>query len=121
MGHAALLREFFPPFLDVSPGVVGMEDCENKELLAEKYLARHLLRTQLPQAHGDLDNINRLGRDCLGRDCNISFARFFFVCTRGFYLLRERSWVLSGLSFFPLHIPSFPTLLSLSIFSPIWR
>ena len=48
----ALLREFFAPFVDASPGMAGMEDCEslthlrNKKTIAEEYPARHFLGIQ---------------------------------------------------------------------------
>ena len=49
----ALLREFYAPFSRMSPGLVGMEDCEslfthlkNKKMVTEKYLVRHFLSIQ---------------------------------------------------------------------------
>ena len=46
--HVALLREFYAPFLDASPGMVGLGDCgilftplRNDETIAETFLVRH--------------------------------------------------------------------------------
>ena len=63
----ALPREYRSPFADISPGVVGMEDCEslftlsqNKKMVAEEYSARRFLSIEQSLGHGDLDNINWL-------------------------------------------------------------
>ena len=49
----ALIREGYAPFVGLSPGMVGLEDCESlfshlrtKKMIAEKYLARHFLSIQ---------------------------------------------------------------------------
>ena len=59
----ALLREFYAPVIRMSPGLVGMEDCEslfthlkNKKMVTEKYLVRHFLSIQQFIEEGDLDN-----------------------------------------------------------------
>ena len=48
--HMALIREFYTPFVGLSPGMVGLEDCESlfshlrtKKMITEKYLVRHFL------------------------------------------------------------------------------
>ena len=59
-----LLKEFYGPFSRVSSGLVGMEDCEslffthwkNREMLTEKYLARHFLGIQQSLEEGELEN-----------------------------------------------------------------
>ena len=49
VGDITLLREFYPPFLDISPGMVGMETWESPfthlktKMVTEEYLVRHLL------------------------------------------------------------------------------
>ena len=64
--HVALLREFYAPFSRLSPGLVGMGDCEslfthlkNKKMVTEKYLVRHFLSIQQFIEEGDLDNAYR--------------------------------------------------------------
>ena len=48
----ALLREFYAPFVDASPGMAGMGDCEsltrlrNRRTIAEECPARHFLGIQ---------------------------------------------------------------------------
>ena len=61
--HMALLREFYAPAPHISPGLVGMEDCEslfthlkNRKMVAEKYLVRHFLSAQQFTEEGELDN-----------------------------------------------------------------
>ena len=62
--HMALLREFYGPFSRISPGLVGMEDCErlfthlkNRGMVTEKYLVRHLLSSQQFLGDGELGNV----------------------------------------------------------------
>ena len=63
IGHMTLLREFYGPFSRISPGLVGMEDCEspsthlkNKNVITEKYLVRHFLSIQQSLDDGELEN-----------------------------------------------------------------
>ena len=51
--HMALLREFYAPFSRISPGMVGMEDCEslfthlkNRKMAAGEYFVRRFLPIQ---------------------------------------------------------------------------
>ena len=60
----ALLREFYTPFEGLSPGMVGLEDCESlfshlrtKRMITEKYLVRHFLSIQQSLDNNELDNI----------------------------------------------------------------
>ena len=60
----ALLREFYAPISRLSPGLVGMEDCEslfthlkNSKMITGKYLVRHSPRIQQFIEEGDLDNV----------------------------------------------------------------
>ena len=60
----ALIREFFTLFVGVSPGMVGLEDCESlfshlrtKKMITEKYLVRHFLSIQQSRDNNELDNI----------------------------------------------------------------
>ena len=52
----ALLREFYAPFVDASPGMAGMGDCEsltrlrNRRAVAEVYPARHFWEFSEPWA-----------------------------------------------------------------------
>ena len=62
--HVALLREFYAPFSHISPGMVGMEDCEslfthlkNRKMITEKYLVRHFLSIQQFLEDGELENV----------------------------------------------------------------
>ena len=62
--HMALLREFYAPFSHISPGLVGMEDCESlfthlekKKTVTEKYLVRHFLSIQQFLDEGELENV----------------------------------------------------------------
>ena len=66
MEHAAFLRKFYSPFVNLSPGIAGSEDCENllaqlktMRMIAEKYLARNFLSIQLALGQEDLDNVYR--------------------------------------------------------------
>ena len=50
----ALIREFYAPFIGLSPGMVGLEDCgslfnhlRTKEMITGKYLVRLFLSIQL--------------------------------------------------------------------------
>ena len=61
--HMALIRDFFAPFVGLSPGMVGMEDREslfshlrNKKTITEKYLIRHFLSIQQALEEEDLEN-----------------------------------------------------------------
>ena len=59
----ALQREFFAPFVDASPGMAVMEDCEslthlrNKKTIAEEYPARHFLGIQQNLENGKVGNV----------------------------------------------------------------
>ena len=51
--HVALLRGVYAPFVDLSPSLVGLEDCQipfihlrNKKTVTEEHLARHFLGLQ---------------------------------------------------------------------------
>ena len=51
--HMSMLREFYAHFLDMSPGMVGFEDCDshfthlaNKKTITGKFLFRHFLAIQ---------------------------------------------------------------------------
>ena len=62
--HMSLIREFYAPFVDISPGMVGLEDCEslfnhlrNKKMITEKYLVRHFLSIQQALEDGELENV----------------------------------------------------------------
>ena len=62
--HMALIREFYTPFVGLSPGMVGLEDCESlfshlrtKRMITEKYLVRHFLSIQQSLDNNELDNI----------------------------------------------------------------
>ena len=66
MEHAAFLRKFYSPFVNLSPGIAGFEDCEsllthlkNIRMIAEKYLVRNFLSIQLALGQEDLDNVYR--------------------------------------------------------------
>ena len=58
VGHVALSLESFTPFLDLSPGTMGLEGCKSlsghlrNKTLTEKYWARHSLGIQ-----HSLDNV----------------------------------------------------------------
>ena len=61
--HTALLREYYAPFSRMSPGIVGMEDCEshftplkNRKMITGKYLVRDFLSTKQFIEEGELDN-----------------------------------------------------------------
>ena len=62
--HMSLIREFYAPFVDIPPGMVGLEDCEspfyhlrNKKMITEKYLVRHFLSIQQALEDGELENV----------------------------------------------------------------
>ena len=62
-GRILLLKDFFGPFWGVSPGLVGLEDCESlfthlttKKMNAEKYLVRHSRIIQQASGGGDLEH-----------------------------------------------------------------
>ena len=69
MGHVALLRELYSPFVVISPGVVGMEGCESfstrlendrledGKMIAERYLARYFLCIKQFSEGGELGNV----------------------------------------------------------------
>ena len=64
LDHMTLLRGFYAPFAKVSPGMVGMVDCEslfthlkNRKMVTEKYLVRHFLSIQQCLEADDLDNV----------------------------------------------------------------
>ena len=63
----ALFREFYVPFMDISPGVVGFEGCEslcphqrNRKAVAGKYVARHLSGIRQALGNKELCNVYRL-------------------------------------------------------------
>ena len=62
MDRMALLREFYDPVADLSPGVVGMGDCESlsthletEQMAPEKYCARHFSAIRQPLGHRGLE------------------------------------------------------------------
>ena len=62
--HMALIRELYTPFVGLSPGMAGSEDCESlfnhlraKKMVTEKYLLRHFLCIQQSLEDKELDNI----------------------------------------------------------------
>ena len=64
--HTSLPEHSYGPFDGRDPGLAGLGDCENlfthlktKEMIAEKYLARHFLRTQQALEAGEVDNAHR--------------------------------------------------------------
>ena len=65
--HMSTLRDFYEHFMDVSPGIVGPEDCrscftrcENATTVTEKVSARRLLAIQEALETQDLGNVNWL-------------------------------------------------------------
>ena len=59
-----LLEEFYEPFADLSPDLLGFVDCESlfshlkkQKMIAEKFLARHFLAIQQAAESGDLANV----------------------------------------------------------------
>ena len=61
--HMAPSKEFRAPCSRISPGLVGVEDCEslfthfeNRKMITEKYLARHFLSIQQFVEEGELNN-----------------------------------------------------------------
>ena len=64
LDHMALLKEFYAPFVDASPDLLGFVDCESlfshlkkKKTIAEKFLARHFLAIQQAVESGELANV----------------------------------------------------------------
>ena len=62
MGHVALSREFKTLIVDLSPAVMGLEDCgnpfthwKNRRGITEKNLARYFLPTQTGIEQGELE------------------------------------------------------------------
>ena len=58
-----MLRESYVHFSDISPGMVGLEDCEsllthlkNKKTITEKFPVRHFLAIQQVVETQELDN-----------------------------------------------------------------
>ena len=63
--HVALLREFYAPPTDMSPGVIGPDTCgilfarlRNQKTIPGKYPARHFLRTGQPSVENKLSNLH---------------------------------------------------------------
>ena len=64
MGHVATLSEFYAPFVDSSPGVGGLGDCQglfthsrNRRTVAEEYLVRHFASIHRALEQGQLGNV----------------------------------------------------------------
>ena len=64
VGHMALIREFYSPSVDLSPGMVGLVGSEslfthlkNRKMVTEKYLARHFSGIQQFLEGGELGNV----------------------------------------------------------------
>ena len=64
LDHMSMLREFFGHFSGLSPGLVGLEDCESlfaelkkSKMITEKFLVRHCLSIQQALEQKDLDNV----------------------------------------------------------------
>ena len=64
LDHMTLLQGFYAPFAKVSPGMVGMVDCEslsthlkNRKMITEKYLVRRFLSIQQFLEEEELDNV----------------------------------------------------------------
>ena len=68
LDHAPLIREFNKSSLDVSPGIIGFEDCESRfthlkkkeDTDAEKYLVGHFFGIQQSSENEELDNADWL-------------------------------------------------------------
>ena len=65
--HMSPLREFYDPFVNLSPGVIGLEGCEgliahpkNKQAVTGEYSARHFLGIQQFLQTAALGNLYRL-------------------------------------------------------------
>ena len=65
-GRADLLREFCAPYVDLSLGVVGLEDCgglstdcRSKKTLTEEYFAHHFCGIQVASGYGGTDTFYR--------------------------------------------------------------
>ena len=63
IGHMALMSEYYAPLKDVSPGMIGFEDCEsppahirNMGAISEKYPVRQYLGIQQDLNIDELDN-----------------------------------------------------------------
>ena len=63
MGHMALLREFYAPFVELPPGTAGVEDCEShpahintQRAISEKRLAWRFLGNRQGLGDSELDN-----------------------------------------------------------------
>ena len=64
MDHVALFRGFYGPCVEVSPGMLGLEDCaisftdlENERMITEEYLVRHFTSIQQASEQGKLGNV----------------------------------------------------------------
>ena len=67
VSHVALPREFYPPSVVISPGIVGAEDCESlftnlegEKTVTENYLVRHSLGIQQFLGNGHPADVYRL-------------------------------------------------------------
>ena len=65
--HASMRRAFYVHFLDLAPGMVGLEDPESlvthpkdKKISTEKLLVRHILAIQQALRMQELGYVNRL-------------------------------------------------------------
>ena len=63
MGHVALLREFYAPFVEPPPGMAGVEDCEGlsthiktQRAISAKHFARRFLGNRQRLDGSELDN-----------------------------------------------------------------
>ena len=64
LDHMSTFRELYGFFSGLYPGMVGPKDCgslfthlENREMVTEKYLARHFLSIQQFLEVGELENV----------------------------------------------------------------
>ena len=64
MGHMSMLRDFYPHFMYLAPGMVSREDCESlgahlkdKEISAEKFSVQHLLAIKQAEEKQESDNV----------------------------------------------------------------
>ena len=62
--HMAPLRNFHTPFIDMSPGMIGLADCDSpfpylrdERGVAENYIARHFSGAQQALGTDELDNV----------------------------------------------------------------
>ena len=67
LDHMSMLRKFYGHFSGLSPGLAGLEDCENlftrrkkSEMITGKFLAMHFLSIQQALEQKDLDNVYRI-------------------------------------------------------------